>query len=334
MGSGFSSYPSIVYPTPWGNKWIGNGQYKVQYGKVHRGYLRQYGSFTPSVGSFPETPWYSSKSSCQPVFLNTEQICVLPINVWIDYSTDLAKSVLSRFGDITPSTGVMTPNDQYLIYSNNSAGYVRLAKKAIDGKYNRVGTSQAGGSGRNVFQNNFITADGNHAVLSDYHGLVIVSINTVNETITQEVYDSSYQIVVYEYNGKIYTLSAGNYKIYELVSGVFTLTYSGTYANTMSLYGGGLVGEGLCLISDSNIANAKFIKLLPNGIEYYAPQSPLSHSITSVNNIITDGSPVFYCGVDRSAYTFYVDDSEVFVVMDTPPTDTDSAFAFRVSPTA
>jgi len=326
-GSGWSSYPSIVYPTPWGNKWIGNGEYKVQYGKVHRGYLRQYGSFSPSVGSFPDKPWYSSKSSNQPIFLNTEPICILPVNVWLDYSTDQAKSTLSRFGDITPSTGVMTLNDQFLIYSDNSAGYVRLAKKAADGKYNRVGTSQAGGSGRNIFQNNFITADGNHAVLSGYQGLVIVSINTVNETITQEINDATYQVVVCEYNGKIYSFAAGNYKIYELVGGVFTLVFSGTYPNTMSLYGGGLVGDGLCLISDSNIANAKFIKLLPDGIEYYAPQSPLSHSITSVNNIITDGSPIFYCGIDRSAYTFYVDDSEIFVVLGTPPTDSEAVTA-------
>lgn len=326
-GSGFSSYPSVVYPTPWGNKWIGNGEYKVQYGKVHRGYLRQYGSFSPSVGSIPDKPWYSSKSSCQPIFLNTEQVCVLPANVWIDYSTDQAKSIPSRFGDITPSTGVMTPDDVFLIYSDNSAGYVRLAKKATDGKYYRAGTSQAGGSGRNNFQNNFITADGNHAVLSGYNGLVIVSIDTVNETITQEINDATYQIVVCEYNGKIYTFAAGNYKIYELVSGVFTLAYSGTYGNTMSLYGGGLVGEGLCLISDSNIANARFIKLLPDGVEYYAPQSPLSHSVTSVNNIITDGSPIFYCGIDRSARTFYVDDSEVFVVLATPPSDAEAVTA-------
>ena len=326
-GSGFSSYPSVVYPTPWGNKWIGNGEYKIQYGKVHRGFLRQYGSFSPSVGSIPDKPWYSSKSSCQPIFLNTEQVCVLPTNVWIDYSTDLAKSTLSRFGDITPSTGVMTTDDLFLIYSDNSAGYVRLAKKAVDGKYYRAGTSQAGGSGRNNFQNNFITADGNHAVLSGYNGLVIVSIDTVNETITQEINDATYQIAVCEYNGKIYTFAAGNYKIYELVSGVFTLAYSGTYGNTMSLYGGGLVGEGLCLISDSNIANAKFIKLLPDGVEYYAPQSPISHSVTSVNNIITDGSPIFYCGIDRSARTFYVDDSEVFVVLATPPTDAEAVTA-------
>ena len=323
-GSGFSSYPSVVYPTPWGNKWIGNGEYKVMYGKVHRGYLRQYGMFSPSVGSFPDKPHYSSKSSSQPIFLNTEPICVLPANVWVDYSTDQAKSILSRFGDITPSTGVMTQDDQFLIYSDNSAGYVRLAKKAADGKYNRVGTSQAGGSGRYTYQNNFITADGNHAVLSGYHGLVIVSLDRINETITQEVYDSTYQIAVCNYNGKIYTFAAGNYKIYELVSGVFTLTYSGSYGNTMSLYGGGLVGDGLCLISDSNIVNAKFIKLLPDGVQYYAPQSPLSHSVTSVTNIITDGSSVFYCGIDRSARTFYVDDSEVFVTLATPPTDTES----------
>lgn len=326
-GSGFSSYPSVVYPTPWGNKWIGNGEYKVQYGKVHRGYLRQYGSFSPSVGSIPDKPHYSSRSSSQPIFLNTEQVCVLPANVWIDYSTDQAKSILSRFGDITPSTGVMTPDDLFLIYSDNSAGYVRLAKKAADGKYYRVGTSQAGASSRYTYQNNFITADGNHAILSGYNGLVIVSIDTVNETITQEVYDSTYQIAVCEYNGKIYTFAAGNYKIYELVSGVFTLTYSGTYGNTMSLYGGGLVGDGLCLISDSNIANAKFIKLLPDGVEYYAPQSPLSHTVTGVNNIITDGSPIFYCGIDRSARTFYVDDSEVFVVLATPPTDAEAVTA-------
>ncbi|MHB1453373.1 MAG: hypothetical protein ACYCYM_05385 [Saccharofermentanales bacterium] len=125
-GSGFSSYPSVVYPTPWGNKWIGNGEYKIQYGKVHRGFLRQYGSFSPSVGSIPDKPWYSSKSSCQPIFLNTEQVCVLPANVWIDYSTDLAKSTLSRFGDITPSTGVMTTDDLFLIYSDNSAGYAPI----------------------------------------------------------------------------------------------------------------------------------------------------------------------------------------------------------------
>ena len=326
-GSGFSSYPSVVYPTPWGNKWIGNGEYKVQYGKVHRGYLRQYGSFSPSVGSIPDKPHYSSRSSSQPIFLNTEPVCVLPANVWIDYSTDQAKSILSRFGDITPSTGVMTSDDLFLIYSDNSAGYVRLAKKAADGKYYRVGTSQAGASSRYTYQNNFITADGNHVILSGYNGLVIVSIDTVNETITQEVYDSTYQIAVCEYNSKIYTFAAGNYKIYELVSGVFTLTYSGTYGNTMSLYGGGLVGNGLCLISDSNIANAKFIKLLPDGVEYYAPQSPLSHSVTSVTNIITDGSPIFYCGIDRSARTFYVDDSEVFVVLSTPPTDAEAVTA-------
>lgn len=202
-----------------------------------------------------------------------------------------------------------------------------MAKKAADGKYYRVGTSQAGASSRYTYQNNFITADGNHAILSGYNGLVIVSIDTVNETITQEVYDSTYQIAVCEYNGKIYTFAAGNYKIYELVSGVFTLTYSGTYGNTMSLYGGGLVGDGLCLISDSNIANAKFIKLLPDGVEYYAPQSPLSHTVTGVNNIITDGSPIFYCGIDRSARTFYVDDSEVFVVLATPPTDAEAVTA-------
>jgi|GEM_PF-2695764 len=326
-GSGFSSYPSVVYPTPWGNKWIGNGEYKVQYGKVHRGYLRQYGSFSPSVGSIPDKPSYSSRSSSQPIFLNTEQVCVLPANVWIDYSADQAKSILSRFGDITPSTGVMTPDDLFLIYSDNSAGYVRLAKKAADGKYYRVGASQAGASGRYTYQNNFITADGNHAVLSGYNGLVIVSVDTVNETITQEVYDSTYQIAVCEYNGKIYTFAAGNYKIYELVSGVFTLTYSGTYGNTMSLYGGGLVGDGLCLISDYNIANAKFLKLLPDGVEYYAPQSPLSHSVTSISNIITDGGPIFYCGIDRSARTFYVDDSEVFVVLSTPPTDAEAVTA-------
>lgn len=326
-GSGFSSYPSVVYPTPWGNKWIGNGEYKVQYGKVHRGYLRQYGSFSPSVGSIPDKPHYSSRSSSQPIFLNTEPVCVLPANVWIDYSTDQAKSILSRFGDITPSTGVMTSDDLFLIYSDNSAGYVRLAKKAADGKYYRVGTSQAGASSRYTYQNNFITADGNHAILSGYNGLVIVSIDTVNETITQEVYDSTYQIAVCEYNGKIYTFAAGNYKIYELVSGVFTLTYSGTYGNTMSLYGGGLVGDGLCLISDYNIANAKFLKLLPDGVEYYAPQSPLSHSVTSISNIITDGGPIFYCGIDRSARTFYMDDSEVFVVLSTPPTDAEAVTA-------
>ena len=81
----------------------------------------------------------------------------------------------------------MTSDDLFLIYSDNSAGYVRLGKKAVDGKYYRVGTSQAGGSSRYTYQNNFITADGNHAVLSGYNGLVIVSIDTVNETITQEV---------------------------------------------------------------------------------------------------------------------------------------------------
>lgn len=326
-GSGFSSYPSVVYPTPWGNKWIGNGEYKIQYGKVHRGYLRQYGSFSPSVGSMPDKPWYSSKSSCQPIFMNTEQIAILPVNVWVDFSTDQAKSTPSRFGDITPSTGVMTLDDKYLIYADNSAGYVRLAKKDAEGKYNRVGTSQAGASGRNIFQNNFITADGNHAVISGYHGLVIVSIDTVTETITQEVYDSAYQIVVAEYNGKIYTFSSGNYKIYELVDGVFTMTYSGTYGNTMSLYGGGFVGNGLCLISDSNITTVKFIKLLPDGVEYYAPQAPLSHGVTGVNNIITDGSPIFFCGIDRSARTFYVDESEVFVVLGTAPTDTEAVTA-------
>jgi hypothetical protein len=323
-GSGFSSYPSVVYPTAWGNKWIGNGEYKVQYGRVHRGYLRQYGSFSPSVGSIPDKPSYSSRSSGQPIFLNTESICVLPVNVWIDYSTDQAKSILSRFADIAPSTGVMTLDDQYLIYVDNSAGYIRLAKRDGEGIYNRVGTSQAGASGKYTYQNNFITADGNHVVFSGYHGLVIVSIDIANESIIQEVYDSTSRVVVCQYNGKIYTFAAGNYNIYELVSGVFTLTYTGTYENTMSLYGGGLVGDGLCLISDSNIANAKFIKLLPDSVEYYAPQSPLSHSITSINNIITDGSPVFYCGIDRSARTFYVDDSEVFVVLATPPTDAEA----------
>jgi hypothetical protein len=326
-GSGFSSYPSVVYPTQWQNKWIGNGEYKVQYGKVHRGYLRQYGSFSPSIGSIPDKPWYSSKSSCQPIFLKTELVAVLPVNVWVDFSTDQAKSTLSRFGDITPSTGVMTPDDNFLIYSDNSQGYVRLAKKDGEGKYNRVGVSQAGGSGRNVYQKNFITADGNHAVISGYHGVVIVSIDTVNETITQEIYDSTYNTVVCEYNGKIYSFAAGNYKIYELVGGVFTLAYSGTYPSTMSLYGGGLVGDGLCLISDSNITNSKFVKLLPDGIEYYAPQSALSHTVTSVNNIITDGGPVLFCGIDRSARTLYVDESEIFIVLETPPTETESVTA-------
>ncbi len=326
-GSGWSSYPSVVYPTPWGNKWIGNGEYKVQYGKVHRGYLRQYGIFSPSVGSIPNKPWYSSKSSCQPIFFKTEQTCILPENVWIDFSTDQAQSIPSRFGDITPSTGVLTENDQFLIYADNSAGFVRLAKKEIDGKYYRIGTSQAGASGRNIFQNNFITADGNHAVLSGYHGLIIVSIDTTNETITQEVYDTAYNTVVCEYNSKLYTFSSGNYKIYELVDDVFTLTFTGTYESTMSLYGGGLVGDGLCLISDSNIANAKFIRLLPDGVEYYAPQSPLSHSVTSVNNIITDGGPVLYCGIDRSARTLFVDESEIFVVLNSAPTDSESVTA-------
>ncbi len=282
--------------------------------------------FTPR-GSLPDKPWYSSKSSCQPIFMNTEQVCVLPAGVWVDFSTDRAKSIPSRLGDMTPSTGVMTPDDLFMIYSDNSAGYVRLAKKAEDGKYYRVGTSQAGGSGRNIYQNNFITADGGHAVLSGYHGMVIVSIDTVNETITQEVHDTAYQIVVCEYDDKLYTFSGGNYKIYELVAGVFTLTYSGTYGNTVSLYGGGLVGDGLCLISDSNIANVKFIKLLSNSVEYYAPQSPLSHSVTNVNNIITDGGPVFFCGIDRSARSLYVDDSEVFVVLATPPTDAEAVTA-------
>lgn len=326
-GSGYSSYPSVVYPTPWENKWIGNGEYKVQYGKVHRGYLRQYGSFSPSVGSIPDKPNYSSRSSSQPIFLHNEQICVLPANVWIDFSTDQAKSIPSRFGDITPSTGVMTQDDQFLIYADNSAGYVRLAKKDNDGKYYRIGTSQAGASGRYTFQNNFITSDGNHAVLSGYHGMVIVSIDTENETITQEVYDSANRIVVCEYKGKIYTFSSGNYKIYELVEGIFTLIYSGTYENTMSLYGGGLVGDGVCLISGSNIADAKFIKLLSDGVEYFSPLSDLTHGVTSVDNIITDGSPIFYCGIDRSARSFYVDNSEVYVVLETPPADTESVTA-------
>jgi hypothetical protein len=326
-GSGYSSYPSVVYPTPWENKWIGNGEYKVQYGKVHRGYLRQYGSFSPSVGSIPDKPNYSSRSSSQPIFLHNEQICVLPANVWIDFSTDQAKSIPSRFGDITPSTGVMTQDDQFLIYADNSAGYVRLAKKDNDGKYYRIGTSQAGASGRYTFQNNFITSDGNHAVLSGYHGMVIVSIDTENETITQEVYDSANRIVVCEYKGKIYTFSSRNYKIYELVEGIFTLIYSGTYENTMSLYGGGLVGDGVCLISGSNIADAKFIKLLSDGVEYFSPLSDLTHGVTSVDNIITDGSPIFYCGIDRSARSFYVDNSEVYVVLETPPADTESVTA-------
>lgn len=326
-GSGFSSYPSVVYPTPWGNKWIGNGEYKIQYGKVHRGYLRQYGSFSPSVGSIPDKPYYSSKSSCQPIFMNSENVCILPAGVWVDFTTDQAKSVPSRFGDFTPSTGVMTSDDAFLVYADNSAGYVRLAKKGIDGNYNRIGTSQAGVSGRNIYQNNFITSDGEHAVISGYHGIVIVSIDEIAETITQEVYDATYNMVACEFGGKIYTFAAGNYKIYELVSGVFTLTYSGTYGNSMSLYGGGLVGDGLCLISDSNIANAKFLKLLSDGVVYYAPQSPLSHTVTSVNNIITDGSPIFFCGIDRSARSFYVDESEVFVVLSTPPTNEEAVTA-------
>jgi hypothetical protein len=50
-GSGFSSYPSIVFPTPWENKWIGNGEYKIQYGKVHRGFLRQYGLYSSWIAS-------------------------------------------------------------------------------------------------------------------------------------------------------------------------------------------------------------------------------------------------------------------------------------------
>jgi len=326
-GSGYSSYPSVVYPTPWGNKWIGNGEYKVQYGKVHRGYLRQYGIFSPTVGSFPDKPSVSARSSSQPIFLNTEQVCVLPVNVWIDFSTDEAKSIPSRFGDIAPSTGVMTTDDQYLIYADSSDGYIRLAKKDTDGKYYRVGDSQAGASGRYTYKNNFITADGSHVVFAGYHGLVIASIDTLSETITQEVYDSSYYAVVCEFGGRIYSFSSGNYNIYELADGVFTLAYSGAYDYTSSLYGGGLVGDGLCIISGSDISNARFLRLLPDGVEHYVPESEVSHSVTSINSLITDGGPIIYCGIDRSARTLFVDESEIFVVLNSAPTDSESVTA-------
>lgn len=318
----------VAHPLPWDDKWIGNAIKEVQYGKIHRGYMARHASFEPIIGTIAGYPTTGSEAACQPICLNTEKICMLPTDVWFDYTNDELIEIASRCEGFSPISGAVTADDMYLIYFDAS-GYIRLAKKGEDGKYARVGTSQISPpSSSTSIQRNFITADGDHVVFVAYYGFVIVSIDTVNETITEEVNKAFSLVVGCEYNNKLYFIRNGEYEIYELVEGVFTLTYSGTHDYTTNSYArGGLVGGGWCMISPSTLADAVFIKLLPDGIEVHRPQSPSMTTIVDVQTLITNGGPLVYCSSKNYARTVYVDESELYVVLQTPPTTSETVTA-------